>query len=113
VLFLNAEQQAVLTTIVAKLGGNPTQGRTVSSIDILDLWNKFFPTERRLGGVAVDTYPRIALETFPVITDIEFLDSERTKAVARIVVGPEGGTVVLEKERGIWTAKVLINTWIS
>lgn len=113
VLFLNAEQQAVLTTIVAKLGGNPTQDRTVSSIDILGLWNKFFPTERRLGGIVFDNYPRIAFETYPTITDIEFLDSERTKAVARIVVGSQGGTVVLEKERGIWTAKGLVNTWIS
>jgi tetratricopeptide (TPR) repeat protein len=113
-LFLNGEQQAILTTIVAKLGGGePTQDRTVASTDILALWNKFFPTERRFGGVAVDTYPRITFETYPIITDIEFLDSERTKAVARIVVGSQGGTVVLEKERGIWTAKGLVNTWIS
>jgi tetratricopeptide (TPR) repeat protein len=113
-LFLNAEQQAILTTIVAKLGGGePIQDRTVASTDILALWNKFFPTERRFGGVTVDTYPRITFETYPIITDIEFLDSERTKAVARIVVGSEGGTVVLEKERGIWTAKGLVNTWIS
>ena len=113
VLFLNAEQQAVLTTIVAKLGGNPTQDRTVSSIDILGLWNKLFPTEWRLGGVAFDTYPQIAFETYPTITDIEFLDSERTKAAVRIVVGHEGGTVVLEKVKGNWTAKGLVNTWIS
>jgi hypothetical protein len=107
VLFLNAEQQAVLTTIVAKLGANPTQECSVSSNDILGLWNKFFPTERRLGGFAFDNYPRVAFVTYPAITDIEFLDSERTKAVVRIVVGSEGGTIVLEKEGGTWTAIAL------
>jgi hypothetical protein len=83
------------------------------SSDILGLWNKFFPAERRAGGYVVDDYPRIAFETFPMVADIEFLDSGRTKAVARIVVGHEGGTVVLERERGIWMAKGLVNTWIS
>jgi tetratricopeptide (TPR) repeat protein len=112
VLFLNAEQQALLTTIIATLD-NPTPDRTAPSSDILGLWNKFFPTERQVGGYVVDDYPRIAFETFPIIVDIEFLDTGRTKALARIVVGYEGGTVVLERERGIWTAKALVNTWIS
>ena len=112
-LFLNSAQQAVLTTIVAKLGSNPRSDRTASSIDILNLWKKLFLTERRLGGVVVDNYPRIAFETFPIITGIEFLDAKRSKAVARVVVGSQDGTVVLEKEGGVWIARRLVNGGIS
>jgi len=112
-LFLNSEQQGILTAIVATLGSNPRPDRTASSIDILNLWKKFFLTERRVGGVVVDNYPRIAFETFPIITDIEFLDAKRSKAVARIVVGSQEGTIVLEKEAGLWTARRLVNNGIA
>jgi tetratricopeptide (TPR) repeat protein len=112
VLYLNNEQQAVLNDIVAKVGGKPEPDQT-TEIDMLKFWNRFLPTERRLGGVASDDYPRVSFETYPIITELEFLDAERTKAAARVVVGHEGGTVVLEKSQGIWTAKTLVNTWIS
>jgi tetratricopeptide (TPR) repeat protein len=112
-LFLTSEQQAVLTTIVVKLGSDPRPDRTASSIDILNLWKKFFLTERRLGGVVVGNYPRIAFETFPIIADIEFLDAKRSKAVVRILVGSEFGTVILEREGGVWTARRLFNTGIA
>jgi hypothetical protein len=112
VLFLNNEQQAVLNNIVAKVGGNPAPERT-PGIDILDLWNRFFATERRFGGAASDSYPRISIETYPIIAELDFLNAERTKAAARVVVGHQGGTIVLEKSQGIWTAKALVNTWIS
>ena len=112
VLFLTNEQQAVLNTIVATLGGKPDRDQT-AGIDILNLWNRFLPTERRFGGMVPDNYPRVSLESYPIITELEFLDAEHTKAAARVVVGPEGGTVVLEKSQGIWTAKALVNTWIS
>lgn len=112
-LFLTSEQQAVLTTIVAKLGSDPRPDRTASSIDILNLWKKFFLAERRLGGVVVDNYPRIAFETFPIIADIEFLDAKRSKAVVRVMVGSEFGAVILEKAGGIWTARRLVNTGIA
>jgi tetratricopeptide (TPR) repeat protein len=111
-LFLNNEQQAVLNDIVAKVGGKPEPDQT-TEIDILKLWNRFLPTERRFGGVASNDYPRVSFESYPIITELEFLDAERTKAAARVVVGHQGGTVVLEKSRGIWTAKALVNTWIS
>jgi hypothetical protein len=112
VLFLNNEQQVVLNDIVAKVGGTPEPDQT-TEIDILKFWNRFFSTERRFGGVASDDYPRVSFESYPIITELEFLDAERTKAAARVVVGHEGGTVVLEKSQGIWTAKALVNTWIS
>ena len=112
VLFLNNEQQAVLNDIVAKLGGTPEPDQT-TGIGILGLWSRFIPTERRFGGVGSDNYPRVSFETYPIIVELEFLNAERTKAAARIVVGHEGGTIVLEKSQGIWTAKALVNTWIS
>jgi hypothetical protein len=82
-------------------------------IDILGLWNKFFPTERQLGGLVLANYPRLTFETYPIITELEFLNAERTSAAARVVVGHEGGTIVLEKIQGVWTAKGLVNMWIS
>ena len=49
-LFLNAEQQAILTTIVATLGDGRADTADGRLNDTLALWNKFFPTERRFGG---------------------------------------------------------------
>jgi hypothetical protein len=40
------------------------------------------------------------LESYPMITDIEFLGEEHTHAAARIAVGSQGCTVALEKDQG-------------
>jgi hypothetical protein len=111
VLFLNDEQQAVLTTIVAKVGRilEPDQP---AKIDILGFWNRFFPAERRFGAIPENVL-WILFETYPIITELEFLNAERTKAAARVIVGHEGGTIVLEKRQGVWTAQALVNQWIA
>ena len=105
VIFLNAEQQALLTTVVTRLGGTLTPEPTAASRDILNLWDTFFRTEPWWGG--------LRLESYPVIMDIEFLDRDRTRALARIRVEHEGVTVVLQKDRDTWTATGLVNHWIS
>jgi hypothetical protein len=105
VIFLNAEQQALLSGIVIRLGGTPTPEPTGASSGILNLWDTFIRTEPWWG--------RVGFESYPIISDIEFLDRERTRALARIRVGHEGGTVVLRKDGGTWTATELVNLWIS
>jgi hypothetical protein len=52
-------------------------------------------------------------ETFPLITRIEFLDSQRTRAAAAVSVGFSGVTIVLEKRDRVWRAIGLTNEWIS
>ena len=74
--------------------------------NILALWNKFFPAHPgHWGGWAFLTYP--------VITEVEFTDAQRTKVAARVTVGYSGATVLLEKEAGKWVAKSLTNRWIT
>jgi hypothetical protein len=104
VLFFDEEQQSILTGIIAKLESQPTT-QPPGSNDILKLWGKFFPTDRSWVGVE--------LETSPIITDVEFLNAERTKALARVRAGHEGATVVLEKREGAWIANGVVNQWIS
>jgi hypothetical protein len=53
------------------------------------------------------------LETYPVITEIQFTNAERTRASARVTIGYSGGTVELEKEAGKWIAKRLTSQWIT
>ena len=76
------------------------------SMQILGLWNKLFPARPgHWGGWE--------LETYPVITEIQFTDAERTRASARVTFGYSGGTVELEKEAGKWIARRLSNQWIT
>ena len=53
------------------------------------------------------------LETYPYVTQIEFVNAERTRAHARVTIGYSGGTVVLEKIDGQWRAIELANEWIT
>ena len=111
VLFLNDEQQAVLTAIVAKLGRTPEPDRP-ANIDILGFWNRFVPGERQFGPISENGL-WILFETYPIITELEFLNPERTRAAARVRVRHEGGTIVLEKRQGVWTALALVDIWIA
>jgi hypothetical protein len=117
VLFLNAEQRAVFVSIIVKLGGNGTQQPTAiqakssQSLDVLAFWRKFFPAEPQSGPVSG---PRgLTFETYPIIRDIEFLNDERTKAIAHVSVASEYATVVLEKDQGVWKALRLVNGGIA
>jgi len=53
------------------------------------------------------------LETYPQVTQIEFVNAERTKANANVTIGYSGATVVLEKVNGKWHAVRLTNEWIT
>jgi tetratricopeptide (TPR) repeat protein len=116
VLFVDDEQLAVLRESIVKLGGTKrrqpghvmeTPNQPVgASMNILTLWNKFFAARPgHWGGWD--------LQTYPVITQIEFTNAERTKAAARVTVGYSGATVRLEKRDGKWIATELTDQWIT
>jgi tetratricopeptide (TPR) repeat protein len=116
VLFLDNDQLGLLRATMVRLGGSrrrvptgvmETPNQPVgAAIDILALWKKFFPARPgHWGGWD--------LETYPVITEIAFIDAARTRAEVAVTIGYSGATVVLEKEGSAWTAKRLINQWIT
>jgi hypothetical protein len=70
----------------AKLGAIPERNGVSGTIDIVKLWNSFFTSERLLGGMVEDDSLRVTLETYPIITRVEFLDAERTRALALRVI---------------------------
>jgi tetratricopeptide (TPR) repeat protein len=116
VLFFDADQIACLTKTLDKLGGTrKRQPRTVMetpnqpvgpSLDLVDLLGTFF--EARPGHWA-----GWELLTYPQITRVDFLDTARTKATARVTIGYAGATVVLEKTDGVWTATALTDRWVT
>jgi len=113
VIFFTKEQQRILTDIVAKLGNKPTREQG-GGTDVLEFWNRFFQTDLILGGqVSDDDRPRVVFESYPIIAELEFLNAGHTKAAARIGSGSQGGTIVLEKGPGGWTAKPMVNFWVS
>jgi hypothetical protein len=99
VLFLTDEQRAALAGIVAALDGLQNQSRAGTSgrdpdaanqrpLVVRPFWDRFFPTTERRQTPG---------ETTPTITDIEFLNPERTQAAARIQAASQGATVMLQK----------------
>jgi hypothetical protein len=76
------------------------------SMNILTLWNKFFPARPgHWGGWEFTSYPRL--------TRIEFLDAAHTKAAAAVTVGYSGATIVLEKQGGVWKPVKVTNYWVT
>lgn len=116
VLFVDSEQMGLLRATLVRLGGNrkrvptgvmETPNQPVgASMQILDLWRNFFFAQPGHWGGWV-------LETYPIITEILFVDASRTRAEVAVTVGYSGCTVILEKEGGVWTAKRLTNRWIT
>jgi hypothetical protein len=84
-----------------------TGAHAAANADVTRFWNNFFATrESNLGVWVVETYPRVA--------SIRFLDSARTKAtVAFIASTYSGGSMLMEKQNGVWQAVKLINFWMS
>jgi tetratricopeptide (TPR) repeat protein len=116
VLFFNNEQLELLRATMVRLGGSRTRVATAvtetpnqpvgASLDLMAFWNKFFLMRAgHWGGWGLDTYP--------AITSIEFIDAARTRAEVAVTIGYSGATVVIEKEGRVWTAKRLINRWIT
>jgi len=116
VLYLDAEAVALVERLIPTIGGTMRRAPAAvmetpnqpagASVDILAFWNRYFPARPgHWGGWE--------LETYPIITQIEFLDAERTKASVNVTVGYSGGTVVMEKAGAEWRALRLVNRWIT
>lgn len=115
-VFFNTDQIALLKKMITTLGGTKrrepghimqTPNQPVGdSMQILAVWNKLFPSRPgHWGGWE--------LETYPVITEIEFTNAERTRAGAKVTIGYSGATVELEKQEVRWVATRLTNQWIT
>jgi hypothetical protein len=116
VLFFDPDQLRFFGTMMTRLGGTKKRQPTAvmetpnqpigPSLDILALVNQFFPARPgHWGGWEFETYPRI--------DRVEFLNVERTQAVAAVTVGYSGASVVLEKKGGVWIAVRLTNEWMT
>jgi TolA-binding protein len=116
VLLLTSDQLSLVARLVPTIGGTkrraPTQIMETpnqpvgSSMDILSLFGRFFPARPgHWGGWELETYPQV--------TQIEFVNADRTKANAHVTIGYSGATVVLEKVDGKWRAVALTNQWIT
>ena len=116
VLFFGDEELALLRATMVRLGGNQrrvptgvmeTPNQPVgASMNILELWRRHFPARPGHWGGWV-------LETYPIITEIAFVNAARTQAAVAVTIGYSGGTVIMEKERGVWIAKRFTNQWIT
>lgn len=115
-LFFDTDEIALLERMIPTLGGTrrrepahvmETPNQPVGdSMQILRLWNKFFPARPgHWGGWELETYPQV--------TEVAFTNAERTRAAAKVTIGYSGATVELEKEQGAWVARRLVNQWIT
>jgi len=116
VLLLKSDELSLLARLLPTIGGTkrraPTQIMETpnqpvgDSMQILSLFGRFFEARPGHWGGWV-------LETYPQVTQIEFVNAERTKANANVTIGYSGATVVLEKVDGKWRAVRLTNQWIT
>ena len=115
VLFLKSDEARLLARLlppiddtwrrVPALDPQTPNHASGTSVNIRSFWTRFFPAHGLSLGLEFQTYP--------TVTQIEFVDAERTKANAHVTFGYEGATVVLEKSNGEWRAIRLVNQWIS
>ena len=116
VLLLKSDELSLLERLLPTIGGTkrrePTQIMETpnqpvgDSMQILSLFGRFFEARPGHWGGWV-------LETYPQVTQIEFVNAERSKANANVTIGYSGATVVLEKVDGKWRAVRLTNQWIT
>jgi tetratricopeptide (TPR) repeat protein len=116
VVFFTDDQIHLLNGVISALGGTkkfvpasvmatPNQPAG-PAVDIKAFWNRFFPCRPgHWGGWEFEAYPQIG--------SIQFLDAARTKAAVPVTIGYSGGTVVLEKQNGVWRALRLTDPWIT
>ena len=116
VLVLDDDQIAFLSTLIRSVGGTKTREPAAvmetpnqpvgRSQDVGRFLNQFFPVRPgHWGGWEFLTYP--------VVSRIEFVNEERTKARASVTIGYSGADVVMEKVNGAWKAITLVNQWIT
>jgi len=116
VLVLDDDQIAFLSTLIRSIGG--TKKREPAAVmetpnqpigrsqDVGRVLNQFFPVRPgHWGGWEFLTYP--------VVSRIEFVNEERTKALASVTIGYSGADVVMEKASGAWKTVALVNQWIT
>jgi len=116
VLLLKSDELSLVVRLLPTIGGTKSRApRQImetpnqpvgDSMQILSLFERFF--EARPGH-----WGGWELETYPQVTQIEFVNAERTKANANVTIGYSGATVVLEKVDGKWRAVRLTNHWIT
>jgi tetratricopeptide (TPR) repeat protein len=116
VVFLTRDELAALERIIPTIGGTAVRGRrgvmdtfnqpAGGAREIVKVWGEVFPTQPGHWGGTV-------LQTYPMITRIDFLDTARTRANVAITVGYSGATVVVEKVEGVWRAVRVTNWWIT
>ncbi len=115
-LLLNEEQIAILEHILMGLGGTKrhvprsemeTPNEPIGGVEhILKFWNRFFTIgPGHWGGWIV--------QTFPIVTEVTFIDAARTKGAARIRTGYQGATQLLTKTDGTWKVTGSSRHWIE
>jgi hypothetical protein len=115
-LMLDPDQLQFFSDLMDKVGGTKRRTPTAvmetpnqpvgASLTVMALLNRFFPVRPgHWGGWEFLTYP--------VITEIEFMDAARTKARAKVTIGYSGCDVLLEKADGTWKAVRITNEWIT
>ena len=96
-LMLTEGQTEVLVHILSALGGTR---------EIQRFWNQFFTMGPGHWGGWI-------LETFPIVTEVTFIDAARSKGASRIRIGYQGYTQLLTKDHGAWKLGDTTGHWIE
>lgn len=116
IIFVDRANLELLAAAIIALGGT-AQGTPVSVMQppnipigaargVIGFWNRHFAMRPgHWGGWEFETYP--------VITRIEFLDAERTRAAAHVTIGFGGTAVMVSKIDGEWRATGLSGRWVT
>jgi len=102
-VLLDEEQIAVLERILMSLGGTKQRAH-VEHIE--RFWNRFFTMGPGHWGGWI-------LQTFPMVTEVTFIDAPRTRGAARIRNGYQGSTQLLTKADGTWKVTGSSGHWIE
>jgi hypothetical protein len=115
-LLLDEEQIAVLERILTGLGGTKrrvpqavmeTPHQPIGGVEhIQKFWNRFFTMGPGHWGGWI-------LQTFPIVTEVTFIDAARTRGAARIRIGYQGSTQLLTKGDGTWKVSGSSGHWIE
>ena len=115
-LLLDEEQIAVLERILTGLGGTKrrapqavmeTPNQPIGGVEhIQKFWNRFFTMGPGHWGGWI-------LQTFPIVTEVTFIDAARTRGAARIRTGYQGSTQLMTKDDGTWRVTGTSGHWIE
>jgi len=115
-VLLDVEQIAVLERILMSLGGTGqraarsamgTPNQPIRFVEHIEkFWNRFFTMGPGHWGGWI-------LQTFPIVTEVTFIDASRTRGAARIRNGYQGSTQLLTKIAGTWKVTGSRGHWIE